>query len=166
MMRPRAAPMFLTPWATPGGMRTRREAPSPMGRRRTTFSVGEPARTSTRTSSILSLGGMNHTSVWRRCRWNALMAPGSISVVDLFHFEARQGRVHARAEPAQLREVAPIVAEALELDDIHTLDLRLGDVVLDRERALRLVVQAHGATPRRPIGSSISLPIIAVLTTP
>src|SRR5262245_21486306 len=89
-----------------------------------------------------------------------------LAVVDLFHFEARQGRVHARAEPAQLREVAPIVAEALELDDIHTLDLRLGDVVLDRERALRLVVQAHGATPRRPIGSSISLPIIAVLTTP
>src|SRR5262245_55002623 len=89
-----------------------------------------------------------------------------LAVVDLLHLEAGQSRVHARAEPAELRQVAAVVAEALELDDIHTLDLRLGNVVLDRERTLRLVVQAHGVTPRRPIGSSISLPIIAVLTTP
>src|SRR5215467_2770058 len=87
-----------------------------------------------------------------------------LAVVDLLHLEARQGSVHARAEPTQFREVAAVVAEALEVDDVHTLDLRLGGVVLDRERALRLLVQAHGPTPRLPIGSSISLAIIAVLT--
>jgi len=72
--------------------------------------------------------------------------------------------MHARREPAQLCEASAVVTEALELDDIHTLDGRLGGVILDRERALRLVVQAHGATPRLPIDPSISLPIIAVLT--
>src|SRR5262249_4225581 len=87
-----------------------------------------------------------------------------LAIVDLLHLESRQGGMHARREPAQLCEASAVVTEALELDDIHTLDGRLGGVILDRERALRLVVQAHGATPRLPIGSSISLPIIAVLT--
>src|SRR5262249_53733221 len=87
------------------------------------------------------------------------------AIVDLLHLESREIDMHARREPAQLREAAAVIPEALEVDDIHTLDGGLGGVILDRERALRLVVQAHGPTPRQPIGSSISLPIIAVLTT-
>src|SRR4029453_7523802 len=138
------AAMFLTPWATPGGIRTSREAPSPMGSRRTTFSVGDPARTSTRTTSILSLGGMNQTSVCRRWRGKALLKPG--------------------AETYQLGQAPAIVGKPLELDDLHTLDAGLGGVVLNREGALGLIVQPHRTRPPARINPSISLPIIAVLT--
>jgi len=68
---------FLHPCATPGGMRTKRELPSPSTVRITCPSVGDPLRTSARTSRSLSDGGTYHTSVCFACRWNALIASGS-----------------------------------------------------------------------------------------
>ena len=47
-------------------------------RRCVTPSEGESARTSPSTTSIFDAGGMNHTSVWRWCRWKAFVAPASI----------------------------------------------------------------------------------------
>src|SRR4030095_15360529 len=87
-----------------------------------------------------------------------------LAVVDLLDLEARERRVKARAEAPQLGQASSIVGEPLELDDLHALDAGLGAVVLDREGALGLIVQAHATRPPARINPFISLPIIAVLT--
>src|SRR6185369_4523368 len=79
-MRPGCGPTLRTPCATPGGMRSSREAPSPSTKRMRVPSVGEPCRTSSSTISMRSPGGTYQTSVCRTCRWKALMAPGASSL--------------------------------------------------------------------------------------
>ena len=151
--------MFLTPWATPGGLRTSREAPTRhLLRRRPRAHVDEDHEHLVAGGNEPDVGlppvkveGLDHARI-------------HLAVVDLLDFEAREGRVKARAEASQLGQAPAIVGKPLELDDLHTLDAGLGAVVLNREGALGLIVQPHRTRPPARINPFISLPIIAVLT--
>src|SRR6266849_4129733 len=70
-----------------------------------------------------------------------------LAVVDLLDLEPREPGVDALPEAPQLGEVPAVVREALEVDQLHALDGRLGGVVLHRVGALGVVVEAHQTSP-------------------
>ena len=144
MMRPVVEARFRTPWATPGGIRTSREAPAPSVSRMRAPAVRDPCRTSSRTTSIRSAGGDVPDVGLAEVNVIRLDDPGlHLAVVHLADGEARERRHPSVHQPRQLRHGATVVVMATELDHLDALDRPCGRVRLDLEHALGLGTQLH-----------------------
>src|SRR5262249_42481000 len=80
-----------------------------------------------------------------------------LAVVDLLDLEPREAGVDALPEAPELGEVPAVVREALEVDQLHTLERRLGGGGLHRVSALGVVVEPHQTSPTSLRSPSMNL---------